>query len=203
MYTILNNSIASITFRGKLFDQRVMTTHHYYYSGVTQADGRGWLLARLNAMLAAGKLYALWRGALSQSVINMEVVGQWIQNQRYRPIVVSPVVTVGSRGDANAPNAAMVVTLTSDLAGRHGVGNKHLPGVPYAEVTAGVLSAGQLAANGNYAFEATQQYDDGAGNVLTPCIYNRASPNLSRVITGYIVNDSIRTERRRTLRVGE
>lgn len=202
-YTVSNNDIISIIIRGKLFEQRVMTTFHYQYAGPLVLDGATWLDGVLLSLAAPAQLYFEYRKIVSADVVQMEVIGQKIYTNRFRSRKFIPVNQEGLLEATLTANVAQVVTLTADPADRHAIGNKHIPGVPTIRMTGGALTAGQTAALGTWGIAAISIIDDGAGGELRPIIFNRRNPGGSYRVTGFLVNPDVRTERRRTLRVGE
>lgn len=201
-YTINTGAFAQVRIQGKLFDQAVMNTYYYKFIGTPLVDGAGFMSSFLAGMDAPGKLYATYRSAVSADVIDLQLIGQWVYPFRYRAVRVLPGIRTGNRDSAMTPNVAAVMTLYSDEATRHGVGNKHLPGVPVVDADHGVLLDDYKTAVAAHGNQASLPIADGAGHDMRPYIFNRATPAASFEAVTYGVNDYVRTERRRTVGLG-
>lgn len=202
-YIINPDSIALFTIKGKLFGQEVMTTHHYRYSGAVIADGADFLVNTLGANPQWGLLYAAWIGAISRDVQEVTMLGQWIYPTRFRPVKVTDAITQGALGGTTTGNIAQVVSLLSTLAGRTGVANKHLPGLPNTGQIEGSLTAGQRVLLNTYGDAARTPLSTAGGSFMFPVVYHRAAPGASRVVELYTVNPYVRTQRRRTVGLGK
>lgn len=200
-YAIETGFVLQLTFVGDLFGQQVMTTFHYRYVGAIQADGAAYAYTVAASTAGLGKLYDDWKSAVSVDVQNVVVWSQWIYPVRYRKVIYVPAAQTGALTAAATANVAGVITGYADEANRRGVSNKHLPGVPVAEMAVGELSLAYKGNLGDLGDEMTRNIVIGA-DALRPVIYHRAAPPDSYVITGYGVNPYVRVERRRTLRLG-
>jgi hypothetical protein len=201
-YTIANGSHLSVTFRGQMYLQEVMNTFHYRYDGPVIPDGLVFLnnLIGVNAQMQA--LSNLHADCLSEDVIGRQFIAQWIAPLRFRSIFRAMPSAVGNAGPAMTPNIASVVTLVADRGNRHGIGNKHLPGVAVDRGVNGILTAPQLAAMSAFGIAAATSIPI-LGGVLQPVIYNRKAPETSLDATGQIINDLVRVQRRRTVGLGK
>jgi len=110
-------------------------------------------------------------------------------------------------GTTNTGNIAGVLTLTTDLAGRSMVANKHVGPPPTAEVTAGAPTTGyrlDLNSLGQAILDGETFNLTAAAESMTlgPVIFHKATQTATG-ITDRNASTRIGTMRRRTLRVGE
>jgi hypothetical protein len=201
-YIIHNGAFASITFRGVMHGQVVQNTFHYQYGGADLADGRLYLADFMTNMQPATKLYNRYFLSLSSDVGEIKMIGQWIHPIRYRPVVVVPAVQTGSRDVCPTSNVACVMSLTADVATRRGVGNKHLPGVATTDMDGGFILGDLIDKLSDLGNAAILVINTGGGSSMTPVIYGRLAPDTSAQVTGFLVNDKVRVERRRTVGLG-
>lgn len=201
-YSISAGAMMGIRFQGSLFGQMVMNTFNYRYDGPIIANGLTFLnnLLTINATMQAN--CAIWQDCISSDVTDNRIIGQWIFPLRYRLYNAPMANATGTGGPASTANVASVVTLVSDLASRHGVGNKHLPGLPVDSQTQGFLTNPQLVNNGFLGVAMASPITI-LGGVLTPVIYNRTSPSSSLEVIGSEQNNRVRVQRRRTVGLGK
>lgn len=201
-YTINNGAIMSVIFRGTMYGQDVMNTFHYRYDGPVIASGLTFLtnLIGVNAQMQANM--ALWQDCISEDVVDNRVIGQWIYPLRYRPWVIPMANATGNSGPAGTANLASVISLIADRATRHGIGNKHIPGLAINSQTLGFLTAGQLANNGSFGTAMATSVPI-LGGVMQPVIYNRLAPPDSLEVVGSEQNPTVRVQRRRTVGLGK
>lgn len=201
-YTINNGAIMAVAFQGTLYGQQIMTTFHYRYEGPVIASGQTFLqtFIGVNAQMQANQ--GLWRACISADCVSLEAAGQWIWPLRYRAYRVPMAGPTGDMGSANASNTASVITLIADEATRHGVGNKHLPGLAGGNQDQGFLTNPQIVANTDFSTAMATSVPL-LGGVMQPVIYNRANPAASLDVVGAEVNQTVRVMRRRTVGLGK
>lgn len=201
-YVINAGAHVLITFRGTLFNQLVMNTFHYRLTGTVIADGAAALNTLLTASIALDNMYNAWLNAIGDEVLNCVREGQWIDPFRYRKQTFAPAAQQGTAGTTSTPNTACVLTLASDEATRHGIGNKHLPGLPDSAMVGGTLGATQLGLMDALGTLAKATITQGA-NTFVPVIYNRANPPASFDVKQQFSNPFVRVQRRRTVGLGK
>lgn len=201
-YVVSSGAHVLMTFRGTQDAQLVMNTWHYRLTGPIIADGAAALVNLVDVNVAAGNMFAAWKAVLSESVVDCVMEAQWIDPFRYRKVRQSGASTQGLAGHANACNQASVLTLASDEATRHGIGNKHLPGLPDDAQIDSLLGAGHLANMTNLGVLAKATITQGA-NTYVPVIYNRQSPAASFDVKVAFNNPYVRVQRRRTVGLGK
>lgn len=202
-YTISNGAVLQTLFRGTLYGQDVMNTFHYVYDGPVIPSG---LLALINISSVNATMQAnmaLWRDCVSADVIDMRIVVQWIFPLRFRAFTTPMVPNIGNGGASLTANTASVVTLVADQASRHGIGNKHLPGLPTGSLDNGFLTNGQVVSNQDFGTAMASSILGFMGGALHPVIYNRAAPASSLLVVGAEVNPTVRVQRRRTVGLGK
>jgi hypothetical protein len=202
--------------RAFLFGQRVMNTFYYMFtSGAPLTDGSAFLDDFNVALEGAGGVYDAWKGCVSSDVINITADLQWISPSRYvkKTYIVGPV---GDLGGTALTNTASVLTMRSVIADRRSLAHKHLPGLPNGEATGGIISGALSGALDNLGSQLALDVAV-LGRTMSPIVYGRARPaytdkhgNLhpalpesKRLIDSWIVSDTARTMRRRTVGVGE
>lgn len=134
----------------------------------------------------------------------------WPTRYRTRTQELNETGTVGSA--ASAQNVAGVLTKRGALGKRSNVGSYHVGGVPATEYTNGLLSANQID---RYESLITNYLDEFQSDNLTTVEYDPVILNkiLNPVTEKYeiigatqvqqwLVQDTLRTMRRRTLRLG-
>jgi len=200
--------IMLVTFRGKIFDQRMLTILHYRViqgtaSGNVFADTQAWADWFAN-LTAAGELVTVYLATCAPEYSLEEIRVQRISPAR-NPYAISVVNLVGTNANAaRTSNLAASITKRGVVAGRWANGRVQMPGLPADNVVDGEIAIGaqidyqtlatKLAADQNYV-GITQQ--------LRPVIYNPGRvPNYTEIAT-WTVQTSARTMHRRTLRLGE
>lgn len=201
-YTINTGSVVLVTFRGTLFGQDVMNTFHYRWDGPVLASGLTALIALIGTNPQMQANMALWQNCISEDVVDCRVIGQWIFPLRYRQYNTVMAAPTGSGSPCGTANVASVITLVADRASRHGVGNKHLPGLPLSSQEQGFLTNGQKVANTDFA-NAMAATVVMLGGIFQPVIYNRVNPAASMEVIGAEENLTVRVQRRRTVGLGK
>lgn len=201
-YTINNGAIMQVNFIGLMYGQRVMNTMHYRYEGPIVASGLTYLTTLLGVNPQMQALQTAWRNCMSEDVKECNVLGQWIYPQRYRVYHVPMAGGFGGQGVGSTANVGSCISMVADTASRHGIGNKHIPGLSTDSADLGYLTPAAKLRNQGLADNMVTTIVH-AGGALNPVIYNRADPTASLPIIGSIVHETIRVQRRRTVGVGK
>lgn len=197
--------VCLLTYRGTLFGQRVMTVLRFY---VTTASARDTVIEDLADVAefyqdTANELTAAYLEALTGQVTVAEVRAQRIYPTR--SIYMSKVIDeVGvNPGTAETANICGVLTKRSALAGRHGVGSVHFPGLSATDCVDGTITGGYQTKMGLFgaALIGTKTIV-GSGLAFRFCTGAGTYGPLSQIIET-VPQDTCRVMRRRTLRIGE
>lgn len=204
-YTISTGAILEFTVRGAVQNQRMLTILHYRFkSGTTFTDGKQALDDFRTAWVTTTGKGALFKACISSEATVLEWRTQWIYPTRYVYQQSSFGGGAGSAGGECMPaNVAAALNKRTELAGRHNRGTTHMWGVDRGFVAGGELNGAAIAAYSAFGASLETNVTLTTGQVFEPIIYNRATPNLSAVITQTNIQLTTRTERRRTLGVGE
>jgi len=193
-----------LTCEGRLAGQRVMNVFHYFMQlegGVD--DGHQECLDLMNTLQAGGGFWDKYLACLSADCIEMHMYAQWITDVRFA-YVTSPVPdATGLAGQpALPPNDGAAITLRGDLADRHNLGRKAIPGVFQDYVVNGNLVLIYFGLLEDFCDKIVLEQVNPSGAEYLPIIFNRATPELSPVITEAFPQHTSRVERRRTVGVG-
>jgi len=132
------------------------------------------------------------------------VVYQWIHPLRYgRQEIVNVNATGGVAFPALPPNEGFSITKRGLQAGRRFIGSTHVYGLPVRDQTLGQLNAFELDERANLADKIQTTITlAGGGPIFTPVIFSKSAPTTSPEIVGTVVQQTTRTERRRTVGLG-
>lgn len=205
-YTVTPGSIMEFTIRGSANGQTTLSIFHFRYTGSGDySNAQNATQAFINAYLPGGDgpiTQDTWLNMMSQQWVQQGITAQWIYPLRYARQEELTPATVGAVAQNMLPqNVALAITKKSDLAGRIGTGTLHLPGVPVTFVTNGMVTAAALAAISPFVDQLNQAYIYSTREFV-PIILHRAAGNLSQVIVNAQLQDTARTMRRRTVRLG-
>lgn len=204
-YQIATGSLMEVGIRGRHFGQRTLSVLHYQYISTSLlSDGRQALIDFMNKLGEAGGLLVKYRDCCSAVWTMEEVRAQWIFPLRY----VYEQSTTGTgdgtvAGNSLPPNSSVTLYKRSELAGRHNRGFVHMPGVPLTFVTEGVLSTTGLAAYAALCTKLKTVIDVTGGPSYQPVILNRSQPAISVFVNSCLPMGTARTQRRRTVGLGE
>lgn len=201
-YVINSGAVMQVTLRASMYGQDVMNTLHYRYDGPVIASGLTYLTTFIGVNAQMQALQGLWRAQMSGDVVSCIVIGQWITPLRYRAFNTAQAAATGTLGVGATANVASCLTLVADRASRHGVGNKHLFGLPIDAMDLGALTPGQKALVDTLGVAMVSPIPH-TGGVMQPIIFNRALPGDSMEVIGHITNPLVRVQRRRTVGVGQ
>lgn len=209
MPTIISGDIVAVTFETFFNGQQCLNTFHYRYdldSGTTE-DASIAIAALASRLNGVNQLFPSYAACLVAMAGEIKTYMQVIFSVRYIKNIVDNDHDVGQLEETPLPqNLAGVITLRGDFAGRMNIGNKHITGIPVIYVEEGIIQPDMLALYTNLASAATEKQSEivvGTNTFsFTPVIFHRANPLDSAVITNFIVQDTVRVMRRRTVRVG-
>lgn len=201
-------SIILTTFRMTYCNQRLMNTFHWRLtanSGGLTVEG---VANQLNAYFgtATTGLYDLHCALRDVQCVLDDAQIQFIHPQRFVALGyvlnkpgTAPVGEIGME----VPNVACVLTRRAVVGTRRGVSSLHIPiGLSAAQVDEGTIDPAaqtKIAAIGNSILNTGAV---GNGVSVEPVIYHRGAEPVYDVIGSFIVQDTLRVMRRRTVRVG-
>lgn len=200
-YEVSDGAILEATIVGNHEGERTMSVFHYRLTstlGLPDGDAAIDLFnIEWNDLTDFVGAYVT---ALSTTWNAVQAVYQWIYPTRFHRRTKTLTADTGVvAGLSLPPNVSVAITKTSEKATRRSRGTLHMPAVPSAYVTAGlVLPIGKAA------------YDDLAGfmpvlyqtGTFVPILFNRNQPNLSEQIVEGRTEETSRVNRRRTVGLG-
>lgn len=203
-YTITPGDLIQLSFDGLLFGQQAMTTTVWRLDGdVAYTDGAQFLRDVMDNIQAAGKLYAKYLAAITDSFNNIKLVAQVIKPTRYAYQVDADALSEGVfPGVSSTANVNAVITRRGIGTTRHDRGNLHIPGSPDDGFTAGLLGGAYKVALEDLAEQFATPIEMGLTSALTPVLYNNVEPTFSISVTDAFVQPTARIMRRRTVGVG-
>jgi hypothetical protein len=201
--------VVAVSFRGTLFNQRILNIFHYSVG----VSGTGTVVEQLqafaNGFIAdsfAVPFQAAFLACLAPSY-TLDVV----RAQR-----VYPTRSIYAEGTADAPGTFATDTEVSNIAasilkrtetpGRMGIGRVQLAGIPTAAYENGAVTNAYLTGElSTFAADMILSLTEPArGVTFVPCLFNPTAPvNKFSVLAAATPQSSLRTMHRRTLRVGE
>lgn len=201
-YPVAANSILEVTLIGTLAGQTTLTILHYKLGSTGISDGESAITAANAAINNAlpSSLVAYYLACCGESFALDSIRYQWIYTVRYLARTVPSAFDQGTvAGACMPPGVSVAITKQSQLAGRHGRGTVHMPGVPLTFVTAGLLDGSAQAPYTNLANELEAPIPVGGGTFAAPVIYQRASPINSQQVIQTTVQQNVRTMSRRVV----
>lgn len=203
-YPVSSGAVLELTFEGTHNGQTVMNVWHWYMQkegGIE--DGLASATAFLVWIKGASTIWDTYLDCISEDVINIQAYAQWITPVRYRYIVAAGAPEPGARAAFSLPqNVQGSITFFGDEANRHNLGRKAMPGVTSDDVVNGEVGAALKTDYQSLADAVLQDFVGPEGEDYSLVIFNRATPELSPYVMGGFPQDSVRVERRRTVRVG-
>lgn len=203
------NDLFRVSIVGECFSQRIMLTHAYALSTVTGAHTESAASLALGGALIVGgtaDLISPYAALLPPQYAFLYIRVQKVAPVRFRYEVTNVAGNGTHASNTDASNQAAALEFHTALAGRDQIGVKHIGPIPQ---DAAVQDAGELAA----AYKTLMQTlatnmklapsAVGGNLVWTPVIAHKDPVGSFTIITNNIVQESIRVQRRRTLRVGE
>lgn len=203
-YAIPSGAVLEVTAEYHVNGQLCMNVWHYYMErdgGIT--DGREAALNALTILNPVGKLFETFRNCISDTVDDILFYAQWITPQRYAYVVTPVGPQAGTVASVPYPqNVSVACTMKGDQADKHNLGRKAMGGVPEDFGANGLLTNLAMVAYQVFCDECRESFVGVEGEDYSPVIFNRATPELSPVITESFPQPSLRVERRRTVGVG-
>jgi len=198
-----------VTFKGRLFSQRIINTFYYSVFQIAPVDVTRWsAYSKLrDALSGAGgvkeKFLACCGPQYELEAMRLQVLRP--ERYAYREFAEGAVGT--HAGQADTANLAASIERRCELAQRHGVGRLQIAGTPTGQENAGTWAPAYMTILNTLATEMTQDvlspdligwhpslaYNDG----LVPPTWT-SSP-----VIGAEAKNTIRVMRRRTVGVGE
>lgn len=206
-----NGQIYAMTFVGRLANQQILSTFHYRIqniSGGTPSTKNVCdnLEAKLTVADGSGHSFAgAFLGVCPPQYNWYETWIQCVDPIRVRREIYTETAFDGAwPDDGHWANSAAVLTRRGDLAGRKYVGSLHVPLPSEVVAVNGVLPAPYTTALLLLAVQM-QYTRDQTGPItyrMDPVLWNRGSNPNYTIITQTIVQQTVRTMRRRTVGVG-
>lgn len=205
---LLNNDVVQVTWIGSCFQQRILLTHTFVILGDYNAATS--VTQDLNDILNNIRIGGAFDKTTSYlACLPPQYALDAMRAQRIRAVRSSYVQQVVAAapgtwaGAATVANDSAAITLRTANAGRNQRATKHIGPVADNMSAAGLLvvaAAPPLTSLGNALIQAFAPV--GSGSVVTPVIFHRAS-NTWDVTDRFILGDQSRTQRRRTVGLGE
>lgn len=192
--------------RGELTGQTILNVFHYRVDNQSTIDN---IVDEVDqflddwAAIGDGSFMENFMDCQVSNYTQREISAQAIYPVRYVKRSVT-TATVGDRGNAGSANLAAVITKRTNLSGRSKVGAVHIAGLTGADFNGGLIQPGfkadLLTFGANIVAPVTAS---AGGGIYNPCIYHRniANPKTD-LITGVVVQDTVRVMRRRTVGLG-
>lgn len=200
-----------VTAMGSWAGQRIMFTQTYRLDAVgpfvTHTLASATLLKYIRGGVGGLDAYESLYLALLPAQYTLDYWrAQCIRSVRYVPVDFNRGVPGTNAEDTEAGNQAAVLTLRTVLSGRNQVSNKHIGPLPQGVATQddGLLTAGYKTLLSNFGTALLNSFSDlPTASTFTPCIYHGEPPlPEANQVTSFVVQDTIRTMRRRNLRAG-
>lgn len=208
-YTIVTGSVLEVRAVTSLAGQTMMNVFHYYAQAVTGSPLGTAVVDELDTVFQSGEPVGLLNQLLdcmSNDVAAQHVRYQWIDVGAFRYAYIQKPFTAFTGSVASPalpPNLAASVTFQTELAIARSTGRKQIGGVPAADVVDGILEPAHVARLENFGATATEDVVlPTTGVTLRPFIFKRSSTATKPVITGYVVQTTVRDQRTRTVGQG-
>lgn len=208
-FSISENSIVSLNFDSRHFGQQLLLTTHWSVFSISPGstvDFNEFIDAWTTVNDTAGELGDQYASSLSEDVIGLNYIYQLIHPVRFVRFISASAFDGGQVAEPSLPpNASHIITLRADSAGPAFRGNKHIGGVPASWSENGLPTMVALTQYANLAaeLEAVQEVVVGADTVqMQPIIFDRGDPPSSPFVTNFILGQTTRVERRRTVGLG-
>lgn len=200
------NDVVLVSFRGLCFGQRIILTHTYRIDAVN--DPGQTVVQDLTDILTAidvgggDAVVPSYLACLPPQYQLTQLRAQRIYPIRSAYVPITKALAGTHEAPATVANDAAAITLRTDYAGRNQIATKHIGPIPDDASSAGLLIAGYKTLLSTLATKLLLTIDFGAAGQATPGIYHR-STNGFDAVESYILGDQSRTQRRRTVGVGE
>ena len=198
-------AIMEVSIRGRVDEQTCISLFHYRLTDGGANPTLQSLYDAFNASLnSTSQLADAYTAACALEYQCDEIRYQLITPTRYVARGYTPLDLNGDiTGGCMPSSVSVAITKRSDIAGRHGLGTLHMPGVPRGFVQGSSLTG-----------QAVTQYGYIGQTLLTPvqttgpmtwraCVFQRTSPENSVIIVNSQVHTTTRTMRRRVVGRGQ
>lgn len=207
--TLAVNDLIFVTYKMRLWGQRIMNTFYYSVSAVGAVPGDRWTAyasLRTQMQLPAGlevDLRACMTADVSLETLRLQFISP--QRMAFREFVVGNNGT--HPGVSGTPNVAASIERRTELASRHGVGRIQIAGMPDNAYSTGFLTVPYIAVLDTLATEIPRDITDAAGNTYRPVLAYHdplsAPPWVASPVIGCETKNTVRVMRRRTVGLGE
>lgn len=195
---------------GTCFNQRIMLTHWYYVGSVPgtafEAQAANDLIDQVRAGGGGDQWETDYRNVLPPDYVLNEWRCQKVAPVRYRVQRQTRNVAGLHADSTEATNQAATISFTTLLAGRDQIATKHIGPIPQGAAVQvnGEVNGAYKTLLGTLAFEMLQPIvGPVTGAVFIPCIAHKTPFGSFTQIVQHQEGDTLRTMRRRTVRVGE
>lgn len=206
-YDVNSGDCLEVSISSRLFGQRLLSVFHYQLTIVGGPLDGPTVINTFDGIVnvvGGASLLQTYVDAISVDVTVEAIVYQWIYNNRRARVVKTPALTAGTVvGTTSPPNIAAAVTKRSEVAGRHGVGTLHMPGLVNGSIDGGNLTIAGMDLYGALQTNLATPINVGGGGNMYPVIWNRLNPANPVKVTTSEVKNTVRTMHRRTVGVGE
>lgn len=209
MTTPAAGMIVAYSMSGNANFQRILNTVHYRLTADFANQSLDSFYTSFNDLLKVTGLYDMLTAYLACHATNYTLDFTRVQvvyPLRYRGKDFNQGGSGTATGDCQAQNVTAVITKQVELSGRSKVGSIHIGGLSEADYAFGLISANMLTRLGTLKTKlAATLFEDQGTGVATPVLYHppaNANPKYD-IITGWIVQTQLRTQRTRTMGKGE
>jgi hypothetical protein len=202
-YSVPDGAIVQVTFSGKVLNQQMLSVLHYQYENPGGSeDGAALLDGLAEELNIADGLHDKYTACLSTDYTFGRIRTQWIIPTRYAYFEKLPTITQGQdAGRVIGPNAAIAINKRTEIAGVHGRGVLHMPGVSTTWITGGQLNVAGFAVYNTLGAKLIEDLTVLAGT-FHPIIFNRATPGEVAFLNNWVTSPDVRTMHRRTVGLG-
>jgi hypothetical protein len=200
-------SIIEITYIGRLLDQLTMSVRHYYVAAQSTTpsvtDEIDNILGHFSDM-GVGSVLPAYLQVIPEEMTVERVAAQMVAPDRLRR-QTDTIDQTGLGGGTALSNCQASITFTTRLSGRDQQGAIRVPAAP-GNALAGRWIAAYITDLTSLAARLSEPFTEPDGDgIYQPCIYHRtkAPPENRTDIVAFIIQETTRVIRRRTLGVGQ
>lgn len=205
---LLNNDIVQLSWRGRIFGQRILMVRNYLIVGdYNVATSIAQDLDDIKQQLAPAGAFDATTAYLA--CLPPEYKLEELRAQRLKAVrsAMRSTVFVAAPGtnanSATVPSDSAAITFRTDLAGRSQISTVKVGPLPDAASAAGFLTAPQLALHSTLATKLLTQFTPaGSGSVVAPVVVGKSLSSPS-ILTTAIPELTSRVITRRTVGRGE
>lgn len=201
-------SILEVRIKGEIFSQVCMTVLHYRVIDPSTLEPGGPEEKDFLDSISIGApfdIMSAYTSCQGATYLNNLMEAQFVAATRFvnvTKVIAEPGLRVGA---VTAQNVSAVITKRTDLAGRSQVGSIHMPGIRATDYASGKIAAGLLADLQTLTTPLSEiVISTVGGGSYQPVIYHRDKlpPVNMDPIRSWVVQDTLRVMRRRTIRIG-